>query len=167
MDTIHEGQVKIGYEKSSIQVYYNLPSLEALLDVYVPSAKEMDVLMKVFEKQVESTLGTIHVTRQEERYCFFIPEEGTKYIYDTYGDNTFLKELITTTQQKDCTIEDVLAVFKKQSPNVVCQKTPDAEFDYVIFYKDKSIDEFIYCFNVGQMGVYYHRFTEADYASVR
>ncbi len=167
MDTIHEGQVKIGYEKSSIQIYYNLASLEALLGVYIPSAKEMDVLMKVFEKQVLSTLGPVAITRQEDRYCFFVPEEGTKYIFDTYGDNTFLKDLIDTTQKKDCTIEDILTVFKKQSPDVVCQKTPDAEFDYVLYYKDKSIDEFIYCFNIGEMGAYYHRFTEADYASVQ
>lgn len=166
MDTIHEGQVKIGYDNSSIQIYYNLPSLEALLGVYIPSVKEMDVLMKVFQSQIEDTLGPVKITRQAERYCFTVPEKGTKYIFDTYEDNTFLKELIETTQKKDCTMDDILTVFKKQSPDVVCQKTEDAEFDYVIYYKDKSIDEFIYCFNIGQMGVYYHRFIEADYASV-
>ncbi len=167
MDTIHEGQVKIGYEKSSIQIYYNLSSLEALLGILVPSVKEMDVLMKVFQTQVKGSLGAVEITRQEERYCFFVPEEGTKYIFDTYEDNTFLKDLIETLQNKDCTIETILKVFKKQSPDVVCQKTQDAEFDYVIYYRDKSIDEFIYCFNIGEMGAYYHRFTEADYASVQ
>ena len=167
MDTIHEGQVKIGYDKSGIQIYYNLSSLETLLGVWVPSEKEMDVLMKVFQAKLESSLGAVEITRQDDRYCFYVPEEGTKYIFDTYKENTFLKDLIATMQNKDCSIDAILKVFKKQSPDVVCQKTPDAEFDYVIFFKDKSIDEFIYCFNFGEMGAYYHRFTEADYASVQ
>ncbi len=167
MDTIHEGQVKIGYEKSSIQIYYNFPSLEALLGVFVPSVREMDVLMKVFQEQIESSLGPVQITREEERYCFKIPEKGTQYVFDTYGENTFLKELIAVLQDKACTIDSILSVFRKQSPDVICQKTQDAEFDYVIYYKDKSIDEFTYCFNIGEMGAYYHRFIEADYASVR
>lgn len=167
MDTIHEGQVKIGYEPSGIQIYYTLASLKGLLGVLVPSAKEMDVLLNVFKSTVENTLGDIQITREEERFCFAIPEKGTSYIHETYEDNTFLKELITVLQNPACTIENILSVFRKQSPDVICQKMQDAEFDYVISYRDKSVDEFMYCFSIGEMGAYYHRFTEIDYESVR
>ncbi len=167
MDTIHEGQVKIGYEPSAIQIYYTLSSLEGLLGIWVPSAKEMDVLMKVFESKVDHELGAIKITRDGERFCCTVPVEGTRYIHETYEDNTFLKELISVLQNPTCSIENILSVFRKQSPDVLCQKMQDAEFDYVISYRDKSIDEFMYCFSIGEMGAYYHRFTEADYESVK
>lgn len=167
MDTIHEGQVKIGYEESSIQIYYTLFSLETLLGIWVPSAKEMDVLMKVFQTKITSTLGPVTITRDNDRFCFFVPKEGTKYIYESYEDNTFLKDLIAVLQIPNCTIENILSVFREQSPDVICQKMTDAEFDYVISYRDKSIDEFMYCFSIGEMGAYYHRFTEADFETVR
>lgn len=166
MDTIYEGQVKIGYEKSGIQIYYMFSSLESLLGVLVPSVKEMDVLMQVFKAKVTDALGPISITRDNERFCFYIPEEGTKFIYETYEENSFLRDLIEVVKNPACSLDDILSVFKKQSPDVVCQKMLDAEFDYVIYYKDKSIDEYMYCFNIGEMGAYYHRFTEADYASV-
>ena len=70
-------------------------------------------------------------------------------------------------KESTCSIEQILEVFKKRSPNVICEKAVDEEFDYVIYYENDSFDSFRYCFSLGEMGAFYHRFSEYDYQTVR
>ena len=164
-DTIHEGQVKLGYAKECVRIYYFVASLESLLGVKVADEAEMDEILKEFQRQAKEELGNIDISHQGKRFCFAVPEQGVDYIYETYKENVFLKTLIEVLAKPDCQIEDIMKVFTAQSEHVVCEKM-EAEFDYVIYYKEKELDEFRYCFSIGEMGAYYHRFTEDDYKSI-
>ncbi len=165
-DTIHEGQVKLGYADEMVRIYYFLSSLNGLLGTNAKSVEEMDGLLESFETFVAPRLGKVLVSHEGERYCFLVSREGVSYIYETYKENKFLKQLIAVLQNPTCTIEEIKTVFTEKSEDVIVEKTPEEEFDYVIYYKDTAIDEFYYCFSIGEMGAYYHRFTKYDYQSV-
>lgn len=165
-DTIHEGQVKLGFVEESVRIYYMLGSLNGLLGTQAETPEEMEAVLADFSIFVKQHLGTVEISRDGVRFCFQVSREGVRYIHETYQENLFLQQLIVVLQNPACTIEDIQAVFLEKSDDVVCEKKTDEEFDYVIYYKDPSIDEFYYCFSIGQMGAYYHRFTEYDYKSV-
>lgn len=165
-DTIHEGQVKLGYVDESIRIYYMLGSLNGLLGTAITEPEEMEEALLVFPELVKEHLGTVTVSRDGVRFCFQVSREGVSYINDTYQDNQFLRELIRVVQNPFCTIEEIQKVFLEKSDQVICEKKTDEEFDYVINFTDPGIDEFYYCFSIGEMGAYYHRFTAGDYASV-
>lgn len=165
-DTVHEGQVKLGYVKECVRIYYFVASLENLLGVKVKDEWEMAQVLQEFHKEQDPRLGELVISHEGKRFCFAIPEQGVTYIYESYKENVFLKHLMECLSVPNCQIEDIIKVFKEQSDSVICEKTEGAEFDYVLYFEDKAIDEFRYCFSIGQMGAYYHRFTEADYQSV-
>lgn len=165
-DTVHEGQVKLGYVKECVRIYYFLASLENLLGVKVKDEWEMAKVLQEFHKVRDPRLGELVISHEGKRFCFTIPEQGVTYIYESYKENVFLKHLMECLSDPNCQIEDIIKVFKEQSDSVICEKTEGAEFDYVLYFEDKEIDEFRYCFSIGQMGAYYHRFTEADYQSI-
>ncbi|MDO5291905.1 MAG: DUF3877 family protein [bacterium] len=165
-DNIHEGQVKLGYADEIVRIYYFIPSLNGLLDTNAASIEEMDEILSSFPAFVSERLGNVTVSHQGERYCFMVSREGVAYIYEHYKENEFLKQLISVLQTPNCTIETIKDVFLLKSSEVVVEKTVGQEFDYVIYYKDPAIDEFYYCFSIGEMGAYYHRFIKPDYQSV-
>lgn len=165
-DTIHEGQVKLGYADEMVRIYYFLQSLNGLLDTNAATVAEMDQMLESFEEFVSPRLGEVIVSHDKERYCFLVSREGVAYIYNNYKENKFLKQLIEVLANPFCKIEQIQKVFEAKSKDVVVEKTPEEEFDYVIYFKDPKVDEFYYCFSIGEMGAYYHRFTKYDYQSV-
>jgi len=48
----------------------------------------------------------------------------------------------------------------------ICEESKNDEFQYVIYFKDSTIDPFRYCFAFDQMGGYYHRLLDYDYQKV-
>ncbi len=165
-DTIHEGQVKLGFVEESIRIYYMLSSLNGLLGCEIEHPEQMEEALKEFPAFCKERLGEVQISRQGVRFCFQVSREGVCYIHASYQENTFLQELIKVLQTPGCQIEEIKETFEKKSKDMVCEKKTDEEFDYVIYYKDPSIDEFYYCFSIGEMGAYYHRFTEYDYKTV-
>jgi hypothetical protein len=167
IDTVHEWQVKLGYTEEMIRIYYNRDSLEHLVKLPLTTVAEAKEFLIAWRETVKDHLGKIHLSNKDERFCIGIPADGTKYVYENKKDSTFLLDLMKVMKESPCTIEQILEVFKKQSPNVICEKVDSEEFDYVIYYEDESLDSFRYCFSLGQMGAFYHRFSEYDYLTVR
>ena len=50
---------------------------------------------------IKETLGDIKVTSKKERFCFYIPEEGSNYVHENTNPNEFIKELVESLENTD------------------------------------------------------------------
>ena len=81
MDFIQEEQVKLGYRKEKIRLYYPLSSLKHLLEEEV-SGKSTEELEKEFYEAAGIRLGRVEISRNKDRFCFVVPEEGAEYVHE-------------------------------------------------------------------------------------
>lgn len=163
IDVINEFQLKLGYDQSSIRLYYPIESLNRLLDADL-SIEEMQEALLQFSEWVRESLGNIFCTHEEARFCLKIPEQGVSFVYHETKDNHFLKEFITKTECPNCNIADLVSVFQHYSHQVVCKEMNNHEFDYLIYFQDGYPDDYRYCIKFECGHVIYHRFTPKDYA---
>ncbi len=162
-DAIKEEQIKLGYEKETIRLYYPMHSLIHILEEDIAEAGRMDEALTVFADRVESKLGKVQVSHDGDRYCILVPPAGAAYVNENYSNNPFLVAFIDTIRKHNCTLEQILEVFHSFSDQVVCEKSESDEFDYVIFFKDSSIDDYRYCIKFDYGHTSYHRFSEKDF----
>lgn len=162
MDVIEESQIKLGYAKTSIGLYYPLDSLNRLLDADLSIEEMQDALLE-FSKSAKESLGDISCTHEGTRFCITVPEEGVAYVHQETGDHHFLKEFIRQTETCNCSIDAIVQIFKRYSDKVVCRKIDNGEFDYLIYFEDGNPDEYRYCIKFEGSHVIYHRFTPKDY----
>lgn len=167
IDIIHEWQVKLGYTEETIHVYYNLDSLEHLVGIPFKTKEDAKAFLIEWRSSVKEHLGEIKLSNKGERFCIAVPGAGTCYVYENKQGNTFLLKLMEVIRKEDCNIDDVLEIFKGVSSDVICEKADGQEFDYVVYFKDKAIDGFRYCFSFGELGAFYHRFSEYDYLTIK
>ena len=121
IDLVQESQIKVGYTKNAVGLYYPLDSLNHLLGAE-QSADEMEDSLRRFCGYAKDPLGEITVTRDGELFCITISEEGAAYVHDSCGDNAFLRAFIQQIGTHPCGLDDLLAVFRQYSTHVVCQK---------------------------------------------
>lgn len=162
MDVIEESQIKLGYEETSIGLYYPIDSLNRLLDTDL-CVEEMQETLLEFSKLVQASLGNVSCTHEGTRFCFMVPEEGVAFVHHQTKEHHFLKEFIHQTEKCNCTIKDILQIFKRYSHKVVWEKMNHGEFDYLIYFEDGKPDEYRYCIKFECEHVIYHRFTPKDY----
>ena len=77
-DTIKEEQAKLGFRKEAIRLYYPLSSLNHFFDVQEGEEQMLHRLQHLPETWQEK-LGDVGVTAKKERFCFYIPEQGSVY----------------------------------------------------------------------------------------
>lgn len=162
IDIIKEIQIKLGYEETSIGLYYPLDSLNRLLDTGLSSGQMQDALSN-FSESVKETLGHVVCTHEGSRFCFMVPAEGVSFVYHKTADQPFLKEFIAQTARPGCTIDDFIAIFRRYSDHVVCEKMSHGEFDYLLYFENGIPDEYRYCIKFEGTHAIYHRFTKPDY----
>ncbi len=162
-DAIKEEQIKLGYEKETIRLYYPMRSLAHILDETIIDNGKMDEALAAFAGRVESKLGKVKISHDGDRYCILIPPAGAAYVHEHYGDNPFLEAFINIIRQHNCTLEQILEVFHSFSSQVVCEKSETDEFDYVIYFLDRSFDDYRYCIKFDYGHTSYHRFSTRDF----
>lgn len=160
-DTIKEGQIKIGYNEGAVRLYYPIESIAELLEINQTTINNMQDILKDFKKSCVDRLGMVEISNIEERFCFKIPKDGTKYINEKYKDNPFLREFIHTITKPNCTLNDMLTVFHTYSEDIYFENND--ELGYIIYFNDSMIDEYVYCLKFDEFGATYHRFTKLDY----
>lgn len=165
-DTIKEEQIKLGYEKETIRLYYPMSSLAHILEEEINDPVRMTELLSAFAELVKARLGKLEITHKEERFCILIPPEGAAYVHEHYPDNSFLVDLIEAVRQNNCTLEQLLSVFRKYSENVICEKSKTDEFDYVIYFGENTGDEYRYCIKFEHGHANYHRFLKQDFQNL-
>jgi hypothetical protein len=162
-DVIKEDQIKLGYQKEVIRLYYPLGSLNHFLKSEL-RVEEMRKALEDFAGTVKEKLGTIEISNEGERFCFCFPPEASEYIHSHTPQTGFLYDFIDVVSRHGVTMDEVIAVFKKYSNNVHVEKTNHGEFDYLIYFKDGQPDSFRYCLTEEGCHIIFHRFTIEDYA---
>ncbi len=162
-DTIKEEQIKLGFEKETIRLYYPMRSLANILEVELEDPFKMDEVLETFAGTVENKLGRLKISRNADRYCILIPPAGVVYVHETYEENPFLTAFIDTVKKHDCKLEQILEVFHTFSDQVECEKSITDEFDYVIYFKDNAADHYRYCIKFDYGHTIYHRFIPKDF----
>ena len=102
VQTIYEWQVKIGYAKESMKVYFMRDSL----CYYCGNLEkdEMKAWLAGFKMFVKERLGEVRVSGDGKRFCFSVPEAGTEYCKDFFKGNSFLPKLVEEIKRPECTI---------------------------------------------------------------
>lgn len=162
IDVIEEQQLKLGYLRETIRLYYPLSSLNRFLGVK-EGIEGMKGLLQVFLQETGEDLGKVVITNKGERFCIAIPPEGTEYIHNHMNKEGFLADLIATVGTHGSTLEDVLAQFHKHSDYVHVEEKKNGEFDYLVYFENGEPDSYRYCITVESEHVIYHRYTVEDY----
>lgn len=162
IDMIQEEQIKLGYRKETIRLYYPLLSLNRLLEASC-SVEQMCEALGPFCAYTKSRLGRIQVSHQKERFCIVIPSQGSEYVHMHMGDTSFIRDFIHTISRHGVTMKEVLQQFCNHSCNVHVEKLENGEFDYLVYFEDGVPDDFRYCLTDEGCHIIYHRFTIEDY----
>lgn len=165
--TIYEGIIKLGYlEGEPTSIFYTKELFHHLLGLESIDKEELVSAIKTLIEQLEPVFGRVRIAIEKSRYKVTIPSQGVKFVLENNHNNTFLKELIEEMKDKETNINRVHDIFLKYSKQVVLEKVEHDEFDYILYFEDKSIDPFIYCFTLNDGNKYYHRLTEFDYKNL-
>lgn len=161
-DVIKEEQVKLGYRKEAIRLYYPIQSLNRLLDTQLGEV-DMKSALKAFAKSVEDELGIIKISSDNNRFCFFLPEQATEFIYKNTEQDGFIHDFIATVAKHHVSIDELIELFGKYSDHVHFEKVNHGEFDYIIYFEDGKPDDYRYCLTDEGEHFIYHRYTKEDY----
>lgn len=165
VDQIVEAQLKLGYAKECMRLYFPLSSLKMLLEVNTPNADEMLQMLSEEMALQTSELGRIKVSARGERFEISVPPEGVEYVHKHVAVSPFLVDIIAFFQSNHHgTIQEICEVFAGHSSDFVCEKMPqEADFDYVVYFPSKEPDEYYYCIKTEMDHTIYHRFMKEDY----
>jgi hypothetical protein len=161
-DVIKEEQIKLGYQKEAIRLYYPLKSLNSLLKAACDN-KEMHELLKTFCESVRDCFGEVSVTSKGDRFCFYLPPEASEYVYEHTEKTGFLYDFISTVSRHGASLEEILSQFRKYSGHVHVERVSNGEFDYLVYFEDGKPDAYRYCLTDEGGHIIYHRFTVDDY----
>lgn len=164
IDVIKEEQIKLGYTRETIRLYYPIESINHLLTENFTIA-EIQGLLDQFCEYVKPRLGEVTHSNMDTRFCFVIPSNGVTYVHEKIEDRPFLKEFIEAISKHNQTLSEILSIFHRYSDCVICNKMDNGEFDYLVYFSDGLPDAYMYCLKFENCHVIYHRFTKADYDS--
>lgn len=114
-------------------------------------------------------MGKLSFSLHGDRVEISIPPKGVRYVHEQVEEPLFLSALIRLFQTKHhCSIEDVRKVFESVKEDYVCEKflgeaAERMGFDYVLYFKNETIDAYRYCIKEEMGHTVYHRFTREDY----
>lgn len=165
-EQIKEAQLKLGYVRETIRLYFPVQSMCDILKTELVSGKELIALLEE-EKEFEDTvLGKLNFTLcRGDRIEVCISARGAAYVHEQVENPPFLERMIEMFQRNHrLTIEEICEFFAGFSNHYVCEKMkPGADFDYVLYFPDHKPDSWYYCVKIEMEHTIYHRFTEADY----
>lgn len=168
IEQIKEAQIKLGFAKEVIRLYFPVASLCALLQVDYRKGEELITTLEKNEKFKNTVLGEITFSLcRDERIEVSISKEGALYVH-TLPDPPFLMSIIRLFQKShNLTIEDICECFHQFSDQYVCEKMESGtDFDYVLYFTEKKPDAWYYCVKTEMGHTIYHRFTEDDYQAL-
>lgn len=165
-DMIKEAQLKLGFDKREITLNYAASSLSALFGIG-DSYDEISTALDKFVAENNDKFGEIkfNYLKDENIYAVVVSAQGAEYVHGISEGYEFLSELISAVGKFDCTVENILSLFKKYSDNVHVEESSSGEFDLLIYFEYGEPDEYYYCFATHDLHISYHRFIKEDYES--
>ena len=147
-DQIKEAQLKLGYARETMRLYYPLSSLNAMLEMQETDIRELAKKIRHELEAKKEKMGDTQIRIHADRIVFTIPPDFVEYVHEQVPEPPFLKELIQLFREK-------------------CRQMPDGmDFDYVIYFTDSSIDAYDYCIREEMGHTIYHRFARADFEAL-
>lgn len=165
VDVIKEEQIKLGYRKEKIRLYYPLSSLNTIFGTQVDDVEMAGKLSKYFA-ELKDIFGEVEISCQNNRFCINLPEQASEYVHNHTEKEGFLYDFINAIAKHDVVIEEVLQVFRKYSDNVYFKKIADEDFDYLVYFIDGQPDSYRYCLTEEGHHLIYHRYTKADFVEL-
>lgn len=163
---ILEQQIKIGFLKECVRLYYPKESLCKLLDIDVDDNALFENSISGFCRFEESRMGRIDISHSDGRYCLLCSEEVSEYVHLHGEDSSFLRELIGAVSTHGSTMEQIISIFDKYSDRVCKRKAEIPDFDMILYFEDGYPDDFVYCLADEGEHVIYHRFTVDDFRDI-
>lgn len=161
-DVIKEEQIKLGYRKEKINLYYPLSSLNIIFKTEVDCAK-MEKMLEEYFAELKDEFGEVEVSHKKERFCIILPEKASEYVHNHTEKEGFLYDFIDVIARHDVSIEEILQVFNKYSDDVHFEKIDDEDFDYLIYFTKGQPDSYRYCLTDEGHHLIYHRYTKEDF----
>ena len=162
IDALEEGQLKLGYRREAVRLYYPLASLCALLDLQTDRAG-MHAALLAFARAQRDFFGEIAVSSKGERFCLTVPPEGVERVHAQVDEHGFLAEFLQAVSRHGATLSDVLAVFRRYSDRVIVRELRGGEFDHLVYFEVGVPNAYYYCLAEEPCHLNYHRFTREDY----
>lgn len=165
IDVLKEYQVKLGYQREKVRLYYPLGSLNHFFGTE-ENVVGMIELLKEFCEYTKDRLGQVDISNVKERFCFMIPEDGVTYVHKNMKEDEFIKDLVELVQMHGCTIDTIKNLFMKYAGDeskVYFEKMDSDEFDYLIYFRENEEEPYYYCFKDEGCHIIYHRYLPEDY----
>jgi hypothetical protein len=178
IDMIQEQQVKLGYVKETIRLYFPESSIQYLIDgdeslgnKSVTDKKLQDkslsgeALSKELGKALSTinpSLGAIRFVLKGDRFALIIPPQGSAYVHEEVAQNAFLTALIQLFGSQQVDLEKVKELFAAFDADYVCQEADGIEFDYLFYFNKAEENKYYYCVKFHGAHASYHRFNEHD-----
>lgn len=163
MDVIKEEQAKLGYRPEEIRLYYPRSSVNHLLNLEADASETEDEL-EGFADFTAQRLGEVKISCKKDRFCFYIPAQGSRYVHEHTQPEEFIRELIALVGSHGTTMDQIRELFRSRQADVHMKAMDGAEFDLLIYFQQPFEDPYYYCFKDEGCHIIYHRFLPADYA---
>ncbi|MBR1693471.1 MAG: DUF3877 family protein [Lachnospiraceae bacterium] len=162
IDMITEQQIKLGYRKETIRLYYPLVSLNHFISSDL-NIEQMRLELNNFFSSVQQKYGEVIISNRGDRFCLQFSPVTSEYVHENMDDQSFIKELIYAVQEHQSTIDDILKLFQKYSDCVHFEEVKNGEFDYLVYFENGEPDDYMYCIKDEEGHITYHRFTLDDF----
>lgn len=166
LDMICEQQIKLGYRREVVRLYYPKTSLMRFFESDF-TGEQFLWQLELFCREFSEKIGSVTVSHQGERYCFCYSPEVGEYVHTHLEGTEFIREFIETISQHGTQFSDLLKVFEKYSRHVKVLQMQEEDFDYVVYFEDGIPDSYRYCITDEGCHLIYHRFTEEDYRDLK
>lgn len=111
--------------------------------------------------ELNNTEQLLIIQLVKQRFQFTVTSKGIERILGKYENKPFLKDIIDLARTHHFSLDDVKHIFERYDSDYLMEETDNEEFQYVFSFRDKSVDEYVYCFNLNDC--YYHRLLPYDY----
>lgn len=161
---IKEAQLKLGFARESIRLYYPAESLCRLLQVESCSDSKLLEMLEKEERLAHTELGPLRFSISKGRAEVCVSQEGVEYVHKQIPDSPFLKGLIQLfCDNHELSIDEICRYFAGFSDSYVCKRMePGEDFDYVLYFPGQEPDAWYYCIRMEMGHTIYHRFTADD-----
>lgn len=169
IEQIKEAQLKLGFAREVIRLYFPAESLCRLLQTENMSAGNLLSQIKKEKEFSETVLGRIGFSKcRGERIEVSISAAGAEYVHDHIPDPPFLSYIIELFRENhNLPIEEICGCFERYNKNYVCERMAEGtDFDYVLYFADGKPDAWYYCIRMEMGHTIYHRFTKEDYLAL-
>ena len=156
-DQIKEAQLKLGFVRETMRLYYPLESILGILDM---SGIEAEPLCR----QLENAFPDFSFGQHGGRIEICVPPAYVERVHKEMETPVFLAELVDQFQKNHhLTKKQLQQMFARHGDFICEQMLEGADFDFVFYFRDPSVDEYYYCVRMEMGHTIYHRFLKSDY----